>query len=73
MTERQVAVGGQLLSLRGLGGTYTEVFLPLHGVHQAQNALVALLAAEALLSGGAALTGDLVGAAFADVDSPGRL
>jgi dihydrofolate synthase / folylpolyglutamate synthase len=73
VTERRVAVGGQLLSLRGLGGVYTEVFLPLHGVHQAQNALVALVAAEALLSGGAALNGDLVGAAFADVDSPGRL
>jgi dihydrofolate synthase/folylpolyglutamate synthase len=73
VTERQVAVGGQLLSLRGLGGIYTEVFVPLHGKHQAQNALVALVAAEALLSGGAALSGDLVGAAFADVTSPGRL
>ncbi|WP_298460686.1 folylpolyglutamate synthase/dihydrofolate synthase family protein [uncultured Cellulomonas sp.] len=70
---RQVAVGGQLLSLRGLGGLYTEVFVPLHGVHQAQNALLALVAVEALLSGGGALDGDLVGAAFADVDSPGRL
>jgi dihydrofolate synthase / folylpolyglutamate synthase len=73
VTERQVAVGGQLLSLRGLGGVYTEVFVPLHGVHQAQNALVALVAVEALLSGGAALSGEIVGTAFADVDSPGRL
>jgi dihydrofolate synthase / folylpolyglutamate synthase len=73
VAERQVAVGGQLLSLRGLGGLYTEVFLPLHGAHQAQNALVALVAVEALLSGGAALDGDVVGAAFADVESPGRL
>ncbi|GAA2724525.1 bifunctional folylpolyglutamate synthase/dihydrofolate synthase [Cellulomonas aerilata] len=73
VTERQVAVGGQLLSLRGLGGVYTQVFVPLHGRHQAQNALLALVAAEALLSGGAALDGDLVGAAFADVSSPGRL
>jgi dihydrofolate synthase/folylpolyglutamate synthase len=73
VTARHVAVGGQLLSLRGLGGLYTEVFVPLHGAHQAQNALVALVAVEALLSGGAALDGDLVGAAFADVRSPGRL
>jgi dihydrofolate synthase / folylpolyglutamate synthase len=73
VAERQIAVGGQLLSLRGLGGVYTEVFLPLHGAHQAQNALLALVAAEALLSGGAALDGDVVGAAFADVQSPGRL
>jgi len=73
VTERQVAVGGQMLSLRGLGGLYTEVFVPLHGAHQAQNALLALVAVEALLTGGAALDGDVVGAAFADVDSPGRL
>ena len=55
-----------------LGGVYTEVFLPLHGVHQAQNALLALVAAEALLSGGRrARAASVVGAAFADVDSPG--
>ncbi|WP_448629733.1 bifunctional folylpolyglutamate synthase/dihydrofolate synthase [Cellulomonas soli] len=71
--ERQVAVGGQLLTLRGLGGIYQDVFVPLHGEHQAHNALLALAAAEALLTGGAALDGDVVGAAFADVDSPGRL
>ena len=73
VTERSVAVGGQLVSLRGLGGIYTEVFLPLYGAHQAHNALLALVATEALLTGGAALDGDVVGAAFADVDSPGRL
>ncbi|RYV51755.1 bifunctional folylpolyglutamate synthase/dihydrofolate synthase [Pengzhenrongella frigida] len=73
VTERTVAVGGQLISLRGLGGIYTEVFLPLYGAHQAHNALLALVATEALLTGGAALDGDVVGAAFADVDSPGRL
>ena len=71
--ERQVAVGGQLLNLRGLGGIYTDVFLPLHGEHQAHNALLALAATEALLTGGAALGGDLVGAAFEDMTSPGRL
>lgn len=71
--ERQVAVGGQLLTLRGLGGVYQDVFLPLHGEHQAHNALLALAATEALLTGGGALGGDVVGAAFADVTSPGRL
>jgi dihydrofolate synthase/folylpolyglutamate synthase len=73
VTSRQVAVGGQLLSLQGLGGLYTEVFVPLYGEHQAHNALLALVACEALLTGGAALDGDVVGAAFADVTSPGRL
>ncbi len=73
VVDRQVAVGGQLLTLRGLGGVYDGVFLPLHGAFQAHNALLALAAAEALLTGGAALDGDVVGTAFADVDSPGRL
>jgi len=73
VVDRQLAVGGQLLTLRGLGGVYADVFLPLHGAFQAHNALLALVATEALLTGGAALDGDVVGAAFADVTSPGRL
>lgn len=73
VVERQVAVGGQLVALRGLGGVYTDVFLPLYGEHQAHNALLALVATEALLTGGGALDGSVVEAAFADVTSPGRL
>ena len=73
VVERQVAVGGQLLSLRGTGGVYTEVFLPLFGEHQAHNALAALAATEALIAGGGALDGSVVEAAFADMSSPGRL
>ena len=73
VVERQVAVGGQVVALRGLGGVYTEVFLPLYGEHQAHNALLALVATEALLTGGAALDGAVVEAAFGDVTSPGRL
>lgn len=71
--ERAVAVGGQLLTLRGLGGVYQDVYLPLHGEHQAHNALLALVATEALLTGGAALSGEVVEAAFGDATSPGRL
>ena len=72
---RQVAVGGQLLELQGLGGVYSEVFLPLHGEHQAHNAVVALAAVEAFFGAGAAqqLDIDAVRAAFATVASPGRL
>ncbi|MBO3087585.1 bifunctional folylpolyglutamate synthase/dihydrofolate synthase [Cellulomonas dongxiuzhuiae] len=73
VVDRQVAVGGQLVALRGLGGVYTDVFLPLYGEYQAHNALLALVATEALLTGGAALDGSVVEAAFADVTSPGRL
>lgn len=73
---REIAVGGQLLTLRGLGGDYEDVFLPLHGVHQAQNALCALVAVEALLGGpdpGGRLEPEIVRTGFADADSPGRL
>ncbi|MCA5893271.1 bifunctional folylpolyglutamate synthase/dihydrofolate synthase [Isoptericola sp. NEAU-Y5] len=69
---RAVAVGGQLVSLRTPAGLYTEIFVPLHGEHQAHNALLALAAVEQLL-GGRALDGGVVEAAFADVAVPGRL
>jgi len=73
--RRAVAVGGQMVSLQGLSGEYTDVFLPLHGAHQAQNAALALAATEAFLGAGQArpLDADLVRAGFAAVRSPGRL
>ena len=46
--SRVAAVGGQVVSLQGLRGRYDDVFLPLYGAHQAQNAAVALAAVEAL-------------------------
>lgn len=72
---RQVAVGGQLLELQGLGGVYPEVFLPLHGEHQAHNAVMALAAVEAFFGAGAQrqLDADAVRAGFAAASSPGRL
>jgi len=89
VAAREVAVGGQLLTLAGLGGTYDDVFLPLFGPHQARNAAVALAAVEVFLASGAAGSGpepgaafggpaitldaDVVREAFADVTSPGRL
>ncbi|MEU2350065.1 folylpolyglutamate synthase/dihydrofolate synthase family protein [Modestobacter sp. NPDC049651] len=74
--ERRVAVGGQQVRLQGLGGEYDEVYLPLFGAHQAQNAAVALAAVEAFLGAGAAsgpIAQDVVREAFAAVRSPGRL
>jgi dihydrofolate synthase/folylpolyglutamate synthase len=44
--ERLVAVGGQQITLRGLGADYEEIFLPLFGAHQARNAAAALAAVE---------------------------
>ncbi|MFC7535659.1 bifunctional folylpolyglutamate synthase/dihydrofolate synthase [Actinoplanes sp. GCM10030250] len=75
VVERTQAVGGQVLTLQGLGGIYEEIFLPLFGAHQAQNAAVALAAVEAFLGAGPGkqLEVDLVREGFARVDSPGRL
>jgi len=72
---RQVAVGGQQLQLQGLGGIYDEIFLPLHGEHQAHNAVVALAAVEAFFGAGPQrqLDVEAVREAFASVTSPGRL
>ncbi|MFJ9952842.1 bifunctional folylpolyglutamate synthase/dihydrofolate synthase [Kitasatospora sp. NPDC091207] len=76
--RREVAIGGQLVTLRGLGGEeYEDVFLPLHGAHQAQNAALALAAVEAFFGVGGArggqLDADKVRQAFSGVASPGRL
>nr|WP_242608077.1 folylpolyglutamate synthase/dihydrofolate synthase family protein [Xylanibacterium ulmi] len=73
VASRQVAVGGQVVDLRTPAGLYTGILLPLHGEHQAHNALLALAAVEALLSGGGALSAGVVEAAFGAVTSPGRL
>jgi dihydrofolate synthase/folylpolyglutamate synthase len=70
--HRVPAVGGQMVRLQGLRAAYDEVFLPLHGAHQAQNAAVALAAVEAFL-GEEPLDDELVKDAFAEVTSPGRL
>lgn len=71
--RREVAMGGQLLDLRGLKGVYEEILLPLYGAHQASNASTALAAVEALTAGDEPLGEDLVRQAFAQVTSPGRL
>jgi dihydrofolate synthase/folylpolyglutamate synthase len=73
VSSRVPAVGGQVIGLRGLRGSYDEVFLPLYGAHQAQNAAVALAAVEAFIGGDEVLDAELVRGAFAEVTSPGRL
>jgi len=73
VAARSPAVGGQVVSLQGLRARYDDVFLPLYGAHQAQNAATALAAVEAFLSGGEVLDDEVVRAAFAEVTSPGRL
>ncbi|MGV0870157.1 bifunctional tetrahydrofolate synthase/dihydrofolate synthase [Corynebacterium kalidii] len=75
VVESTVAVGGQTLTLKGLGGVYTDIFLPLSGEHQARNAATALAAVEAFFGAGAGrmLDEETVRRGFAQVTSPGRL
>jgi dihydrofolate synthase / folylpolyglutamate synthase len=80
VTSRELAVGGQLVSIRGLLGGYGDLFLPLFGAYQAGNAACALAAVEAFAGaapggrGGSEPLGDaLVREAFGMMSSPGRL
>lgn len=72
---RQIAVGGQQLELQGLGGVYTDIFLPMHGEHQARNASLALAAVEAFFGAGPDHQLDVaaVREGFASLTNPGRL
>jgi dihydrofolate synthase / folylpolyglutamate synthase len=67
----RLAHGGRLLDVRTPGASYRDVYIPVHGAHQGDNAAVALAAAEAFF--GAALGEEVVEEAFASVRIPGRL
>lgn len=72
--QRAVAVGGQQITVQGLAGEYRDLFLPVHGPHQAGNAALAVTAVEAFLGGGEqALDTGVLAAALARATSPGRL
>jgi dihydrofolate synthase/folylpolyglutamate synthase len=69
-----VAVGGQVISVKGLAASYPDLFLPLFGDHQAQNATLAIAAVESFLGGGSQpLVGDVLAEGLATATSPGRL
>lgn len=72
IVRRELAVGGQLLTLRGLGAEYGEVFVPLFGAHQAHNAAVALAAVEAFLGAEPATAGAGAGVGVAGDPLAGR-
>lgn len=69
--SRAVAVGGQLVTIQGVKEIYPDIFIPLHGKHQASNAAAALVAVEAFF-GDQDLDIEAVRAGFANVRSPGR-
>ena len=70
--DRQLAVGGQVIRVNGAEGPVGDIFLPLHGAHQAANAAQALAAVEAFL-GLKAVNPDVVREGFAAVQFPGRM
>ncbi|KAA0960648.1 folylpolyglutamate synthase/dihydrofolate synthase family protein [Microbacterium sp. ANT_H45B] len=74
LTDQKLAVGGQLISVRGLAGEYTEEYLPQYGAHQGHNAALAVAAVESLIGGGTQrIAADIVSEGLQGATSPGRL
>jgi dihydrofolate synthase/folylpolyglutamate synthase len=71
LLSNEQAVGGRLISFRTPFATYEDVFLSLYGVHQANNVMMAAVAAECFIDD--ALGADVVLEACANVKSPGRM
>jgi dihydrofolate synthase / folylpolyglutamate synthase len=69
LTDR-LALGGHVVDLRTPFGEHGEVFLPVHGAHQADNAALAVAAVEAFF--GRLLEDEVVAEAFAGLTLPGR-
>lgn len=65
-----LAVSGRVLDIRTPTTIYTDVYVPLNGAHQGDNAAVALTAVETFFAG--PLAEDVVNEGFAEVTMPGR-
>ncbi len=74
LLSQSLAVGGQLISVRGLAAQYDDVYLPLYGAHQGLNATLAIAAVESLVGGGTQpIAPDVLAEGLGEVSSPGRL
>ena len=71
LVDDQPAVGGRLVDIRTARGLYEDVFVAVHGAHQATNAAVALTSTEEFFD--AALPDDVVAEAFGELTLPGRV
>jgi dihydrofolate synthase/folylpolyglutamate synthase len=69
--ENRLAHGGRVLTIRTPGARYEDLYLPLHGAHQGDNAACALAACEAFF--GAPIEPDLAAEGLAESRSPGRM
>lgn len=74
LNDQRLAVGGQLLGIRGLAGHYTEQYLPMYGAHQGHNAALAVAAVESLIGAGSQpIAEDILTDGLQNSTSPGRL
>ena len=73
VSQRVAAVGGQVLTIDTPHARYPDLFLPLYGAHQGDNAALALVAVEALAGGGEPIGAEVLQQAFDEITSPGRL
>lgn len=74
LSAQTLAVGGQLISIKGLAAQYPDEYLPLYGAHQGHNAALAVAAVESLIGGGAQpIASDIVTDGLQGATSPGRL
>lgn len=74
LAEQKLAVGGQLITVRGLAGEYAEQYLPILGRHQGENAALAIAAVEALIGDASqAITDEVLTEGLQEATSPGRL
>lgn len=72
VVDRQMGVGGQMVTIRTPSAVYEDVFVPLFGQYQAHNAAAALVAVEAFM-GGRGLDGRIVEQGLMNASSPGRM
>jgi dihydrofolate synthase/folylpolyglutamate synthase len=72
VTENSLAVGGRLISVRTRAREYEDLFLPLHGAHQAVNAAVALEAVTSFLPP-ETLEDEVIAEGLTQVKVPGRM
>lgn len=70
LPKNELAVRGRLLNIESRGRTIDDVYVPVHGTHQGDNAALAVAAADAFF--GRPIPDDLVHEAFAPLDLPGR-
>ena len=70
VTNDRLAVGGRMLDVSTPFGNYEEIFIPVNGRHQSNNALLAIAATEAFFA--RALDADILHDAFASLQLPAR-